>query len=360
MEHYKSRNNDFFHFTNPHDDISEMDDDDYDELRYYDLDDDRSCDFNFHNFRPIGITPSPPPTSQTSGVMNQTNTDTTSMEHATFHNRAFIFHLDNTMKNISDKLQHTIEDIDTRISNLEDETCKLDKHIDDVKNSAEKYHGTTHMKLMQMQNVLQEVQDGVLFIRDKHEIAETQLQLAKLKASKRNKVTAPPTNPQQQQPSNSLPFSQPVSYQPPPLFPHFTQSYPLNSFQGVISPQHRPLLSQISQETPKVSSFRYSSSVRSSRNYKSEFHAKYMPEFASNYNYTPVEPKPLPHVLPTADYVEDGSSSESSTIPVDDIIDKVASMGFRRDLVRASVRKLTENGSSVDLNLVLDRMMNNK
>lgn len=57
MEHYKSRNNDYFHFTNPRDDVSELDDDDvYDESQYYDVDDDdRSCDFNFSTYRPLGF-----------------------------------------------------------------------------------------------------------------------------------------------------------------------------------------------------------------------------------------------------------------------------------------------------------------
>ncbi|XP_042499385.1 protein transport protein sec31-like [Macadamia integrifolia] len=68
----------------------------------------------------------------------------------------------------------------------------------------------------------------------------------------------------------------------------------------------------------------------------------------------------LPHALPTATGVG-GSSSSSSTgnrVPVDDVVDKVATMGFSREQVRATVRKLTENGQSVDLNVVLDKLMN--
>ncbi|CAH1423290.1 unnamed protein product [Lactuca virosa] len=407
MEHYKSRNNDFFHFTNPHDDASELDDDDdYDELQYDDVDDDRSCDFNFYNFRPIGIgsTSYPPPNSQPSGVMNENDTVTTSMEKlGTFDYGALFFHLDNTMKNLSDKLHHTIEGIGTQISSLEDETCKIDNHVEDLKNFTEKYHGTTHMKLKKMHNVLQEVQDDVLFLKDKHEIAETKLQLAKLQGSKRDKEPAAQTNPHHQQPLPSPQSSfhtplTPLLNQPPSngvtfsqdsQVPHFTQSYLPNSSQGILSPQNHPFLSHHSQETSKMSSFshsepdRWGSSqeheeglshfmhVQSSRNYKSEFHAKYMPEFASfsnnelpfpsNYTHTP-EAQPLPHALPTAVDVEDRLSTEGNgnTIPVDDIVDKVTAMGFRRDLVRASVRKLTENGSSVDLNTVLDKMMNNK
>ncbi|XP_037493217.1 arginine-glutamic acid dipeptide repeats protein isoform X2 [Jatropha curcas] len=69
----------------------------------------------------------------------------------------------------------------------------------------------------------------------------------------------------------------------------------------------------------------------------------------------------LQHAIPTASSVDSESSSGGSgnTIPVDDVVDKVVGMGFRRDLVRATVKKLTENGQSVDLNIVLDKLMHN-
>lgn len=90
--------------------------------------------------------------------MNENDTVTTSMEKlGTFDYGALFFHLDNTMKNLSDTLHHTIEGIGTQISSLEDETCKIDNHVEDLKNFTEKYHGTTHMKLRKMHNVLQEV-----------------------------------------------------------------------------------------------------------------------------------------------------------------------------------------------------------
>ena len=68
----------------------------------------------------------------------------------------------------------------------------------------------------------------------------------------------------------------------------------------------------------------------------------------------------LPQALPTASAVGGGSGSSGTgnRVPVDDVIDKVSSMGFPRDHVRATVRKLTENGQSVDLNIVLDKLMN--
>lgn len=68
---------------------------------------------------------------------------------------------------------------------------------------------------------------------------------------------------------------------------------------------------------------------------------------------------PTAQLLPQATPVASGSSSSSGNrVPIDDVVEKVATMGFSRDQVRATVRKLTENGQSVDLNVVLDKLMN--
>lgn len=68
----------------------------------------------------------------------------------------------------------------------------------------------------------------------------------------------------------------------------------------------------------------------------------------------------LPHVVPAASGVSDrsGSAGTGSKVPIDDVIDRVTSMGFPREHVRATVRKLTDNGQAVDLNVVLDKLMN--
>ena len=68
----------------------------------------------------------------------------------------------------------------------------------------------------------------------------------------------------------------------------------------------------------------------------------------------------LPHALPMASNVDSGSSTSGirNSLRVEDVIDNVVAMGFRRDTVRATVRKMTENGQSVDLNVVLDKLMN--
>ncbi|KAK0588693.1 hypothetical protein LWI29_004236 [Acer saccharum] len=68
----------------------------------------------------------------------------------------------------------------------------------------------------------------------------------------------------------------------------------------------------------------------------------------------------LPHAVPTASGVSGGSvsSGTGNRVPLDDVIDRVTTMGFPRDHVRATVRKMTESGQSVDLNMVLDKLMN--
>lgn len=68
----------------------------------------------------------------------------------------------------------------------------------------------------------------------------------------------------------------------------------------------------------------------------------------------------LPHAVPTVSGASGGSGSSGTgnKVPFDDVVDKVTSMGFSRDQVRATVRKMTESGQSVDLNMVLDKLMN--
>lgn len=71
----------------------------------------------------------------------------------------------------------------------------------------------------------------------------------------------------------------------------------------------------------------------------------------------------LPQALPTASAVGAGSGpgaggGTGNRVPIDDVVDRVTTMGFSRDQVRATVRKLTENGQAVDLNVVLDKLMN--
>ncbi|KAK4264375.1 hypothetical protein QN277_025563 [Acacia crassicarpa] len=71
-------------------------------------------------------------------------------------------------------------------------------------------------------------------------------------------------------------------------------------------------------------------------------------------------PKALPHALPMAMDVTEASSSggTESKASIEDIVENAVAMGFRRNAVKATVKKLTENGQQVDLNLVLDKLIN--
>uniref|UniRef100_A0A0D9Y3U4 DUF1421 domain-containing protein n=1 Tax=Oryza glumipatula TaxID=40148 RepID=A0A0D9Y3U4_9ORYZ len=68
---------------------------------------------------------------------------------------------------------------------------------------------------------------------------------------------------------------------------------------------------------------------------------------------------PTAQILPQAVPINSSpSGSSGNRVPVDDVVEKVATMGFSREQVRATVRRLTENGQNVDLNVVLDKLMN--
>ncbi|PKI59103.1 pollen-specific leucine-rich repeat extensin-like protein 1 [Punica granatum] len=68
----------------------------------------------------------------------------------------------------------------------------------------------------------------------------------------------------------------------------------------------------------------------------------------------------LPQALPTVSIKDPQRSPDRSTNkePADDVVDRVVGMGFRRDVVRATVKRLEDGGQPVDLNVVLDILTN--
>ncbi|XP_054804556.1 uncharacterized protein LOC129307714 isoform X2 [Prosopis cineraria] len=70
-------------------------------------------------------------------------------------------------------------------------------------------------------------------------------------------------------------------------------------------------------------------------------------------------PRVLPRALPVALDVNEASSSggTESSVSIEEIVENAVAMGFRRNAVKAAVGKLTENEQSVDLNLVLDKLI---
>nr|XP_043606917.1 putative uncharacterized protein DDB_G0294196 [Erigeron canadensis] len=221
----------------------------------------------------------------------------------------------------------------------------------------------------------------------------------------------PPQQYQLQPPPKASPPSPQPQYQPPNHM-QYSQPPPM-SLQHPNPTQSQPSLSHHSEELAYSSSQSYPPNVRQpsggppqqfqgnpSQMYESPagrtgqgFPAQYGPSAGFNepYNYggsqygggSPVKSQQhsprnmgpgggsgypqlptariLPQALPTAAAATGGSGGSSSgsgnRVPIDDVVDKVTHMGFPRDQVRATVRKLTENGQAVDLNVVLDKLM---
>ncbi|KAM7273974.1 hypothetical protein ACFE04_028638 [Oxalis oulophora] len=104
-----------------------------------------------------------------------------------------------------------------------------------------------------------------------------------------------------------------------------------------------------------------SSSYDRSTAKNSQLHTSSNPSVRSGYKELPTA-KVLPHAIPTAVIVDNKKDSGVSRekAPVDDVVGQIVAMGFRRDLVRSTLKKLMENKKSVDLNVVLDAVMNNR
>ncbi|EFH60534.1 hypothetical protein ARALYDRAFT_477359 [Arabidopsis lyrata subsp. lyrata] len=188
----------------------------------------------------------------------------------------------------------------------------------------------------------------------------------------------PPKQPPQTQTQHQPP------YQPPPSSgynPGEQQPYPMQSYPPIPPHQQPPAGSSPSQHfynPPQPQPSMYDGAGgRSNSGFPSGYSSEPYPYSgspmssakpphisSSGTGYSQLSnSRPLPHALPImVSAVSSGGGSSSprleSRAPIDDVIDRVTTMGFPRDQVRATVRKLTENGQAVDLNVVLDKLMN--
>ncbi|XP_068639001.1 altered inheritance of mitochondria protein 3-like [Aristolochia californica] len=414
---------------------------------------------------------------------------------------------DRFMQKYTDNLLHAMDGFSARLSQIETRTHHLESSIDDLKVSIGNHHGSTDERLGQLENILREVHSGVQVLLGKQEIAEAQIQLPKLQASKavdqsRETPNTTHTDGLQQSsqsvqppPPPPVPLPQPTSLPPPnvppppasqqnplpppvsfpsqliqsqmPLAPSLPrdpyyqslgqpldttqtqfqipsqqhQSVPHQPYQHIsysqpsqlppqqqsivpVTPQLQPQfshhpdehaymappppsyppnmrapapLSQPPSGSPPPQQFYEPNShiSESSRNRSGSGQVPFLagygppppgpnlsesypnsgsryggsvkqqglsspsaPSGGSGYSRLPTA-QLLPQPIPTASSFGSGSTTGGSgnRVPMDDVVDKVTTMGFSRDQVRATVRKLTENGQSVDLNVVLDKLM---
>ncbi|RLN24802.1 class E vacuolar protein-sorting machinery protein HSE1-like [Panicum miliaceum] len=430
--------------------------------------------------------------------------------------------IDRTMKKYSDNLLHALEGVSSRLSQMESRTHHLETSVDDSKLTIGNYNGSTDGKLRHLENMLREVQAGVQILRDKQEIVETQLQLAKFQTPKtdtqssensgsgqagsQQQPAAPPQvamQPQHQvltpsqppalpalpapnappppptlqsqppsqfpshlqhsqlpsvptvasvpsvpalprdayyapsaQPTETMhqqyqappvpqpqaPPATPQQYQTPSQFPQYSQPPQASKRQPFNSPC-TPAPQQPEETMPHAPTQNYPPNARAPSPYMQQpsgpappYYAQQNPSmyeppasrpnpgssygsggygpqggggFSESYGYTgspshrgnagmkpssPFAPSsggsgnygsgrlPTAQILPQAVPISSSSPSGSSgnRVPLDDVVEKVATMGFSREQVRATVRRLTENGQNVDLNVVLDRLMNGR
>lgn len=430
--------------------------------------------------------------------------------------------IDQTMKKYADNLLHVLEGVSARLTQLDARTRNLESSVDDLKVSVGSNHASTDGKMRQVENILREVQSGILVLKDKQEMLEAQMQHGKLQGSKVDQpsesrstvhteavhqsasaslqshiqhpsppVTFPqsvpplpstiappalqqnlspatqqnlPAAPQQNLPpavqlpnqflqsqnptvsqrdpyhpipgqTQDVPSQQyPVpptqqSQAPPPAPPHQPyQPTPPPSYSQPPQPQYSqppqlPLsqssLGHLPEETAYMPSQNYPPNLRQpasqtpsvsppSQTYYGAppSHLYESPPSRPNSGFPtgygthsgPNEPHPyggppsqyvsgstikpqqhssammhsggsgylqlpsarvLPQSIPSASGASGGPGSPGTgnRVPIDDVVAKVASMGFPRDHVRATVQKMTENGQSVDLNKVLDKLM---
>lgn len=496
--------------------------------------------YEFHPIRPIGSSSSPPMSNADSSnvggarVWNSADSKTNtgirnygsleSMEPAKVivekdgsrFDSTLVSEIDHTMKKYTDNLLHALDGVSARISQLETRTRQIENSVDDLKLSVGNNFGGTDGKLRQLENILREVHTEVQVIRDKQEIVEAKLEVAKLQVSKVEQqvdthntlpmeslqpaasapqhspqqqyfpaalaqplptlppLDAPPHPPQQNLPPQvqlpnqlslnqissgppresyipapgqapeipsqqyQMPLPQQLQISPPPLPQQQYQSAPQPQYsQPPLPPQshlslppvnpsqppqpqhqHQPPLGHHIEEPTFIPQQSFPPnivkppSLPSSGALPQQFygaapnmyeqpsnrpgpgfsgaygpssgHGEPYPHSSSFSQYGSGSPRKsqqlpptmsqsggsgypqlptariLPQALPTASAVGGSSSSAGSgnRVPVDDVVEKVTHMGFPREQVRETVRKLTDNGQAVDLNVVLDKLMN--
>ncbi|KAJ8753559.1 hypothetical protein K2173_022800 [Erythroxylum novogranatense] len=210
--------------------------------------------------------------------------------------------IDKKMKDYSDFVLHSLECLSTRVSQLESRAFQLENAIDDLKEAIEMYSMKRDRKQKELEDML--IQGVVKDLKEEPELARPQLSKNDPQLEKQDRtgkpgqtLPVPVTLPQAHSPSSSapnLPHQTPTMAAPetvPP--PHIIPEGMLHSFSAA-----GPVLLNV---TPQIVTP------------KQEFYFR----------------------GPWSDTVARGHRRE-----VDDVIGKFVTMGFHRELVRTTVKKL--------------------
>ncbi|KAK6924816.1 UBA-like domain DUF1421 [Dillenia turbinata] len=327
----------------------------------------------FNNINPFSVSHSQDSTLKAYGSVGQFDS---------VGNRILVSVIDHKMKEHSEILRQRVDSLTTRLSQLERRMCNIETSMDDFKSSAAFHYGRTERNLKHLETMFNQVQDGVKCVKDKQEILETQLELARFQMLQtgmnlQNQTSAEslgnssqPESLSEQEDSNhdlialSPPCGQPCL--PPVQTPQLEFPPPV-----VLHPWSPPSMLPLepghcmdstdpwhSEQVSSMTTLNASKINDTYGGYSSCFgnscedQSRSMLDGSSHLRLPIV--RLLPEALPT------DSSDAQKSVAIDDIAEKVIAMGFRRDLVRSTVRKLLENGQKVELNLVLDTLMGNK
>ncbi|KAK6920663.1 UBA-like domain DUF1421 [Dillenia turbinata] len=221
--------------------------------------------------------------------------------------------IDHKMKEHAEILLQRVDSLTTRLSQLERRMCNIKTSMDDFKSSAAFNYGRTERNLKHLETMFNQNQTSPQSLDNSSQLESLSAQ----EDSNRDLISLTP------------PTREPCL--PPMQTPHHEFSPPI-----VLHPWLQRSMSGNS------SCFGNSNKDQSRSMFDGSTHFR-----------LPIV-RLLPEALPT------DSSDAQRSVAIDDIVEKAIAMGFRRDFVSSTVKKLLEDGQKVELNLVLDTLMGNE
>lgn len=148
--------------------------------------------------------------------------------------------VEKTMKKYADNLMRFLEGISSRLSQLELYCYNVDKSVGELRSDFSRDREELDSRLKSVEKHLQEVHRSVQILRDKHELAETQKELAKLQLVQKESPSSSQSNEERASPlasdSRTDNTSEMPSQQLALALPHQLTAQP----QPVAPPSHAP------------------------------------------------------------------------------------------------------------------------
>ncbi|GJV08952.1 oleosin 18.2 kDa [Tanacetum coccineum] len=258
----------------------------------------------------------------------------------TYDKAALISDIDKAMKKHTDSLATILQGVNARLTQMESKSLQLENSVIDLKVTIGNNQLATFAKLWQIENKVKEV-------KDKHEILEARLRLSALKADQRPETQfLSHLESLRQVTPTANPFDDSY-FQPPSGNP-----YELPQLQLQLQPHQQPQLTMSAPPLPHLLD-------EPEQQQQQQLSRPNSDPSSQNVASSSSAPQ-VPQACVAGSAVAGASGSTSSSVkkdPTEDVVDKVSVMGFPKAMVRETVKKLTETGQTVDLNVVLDKLM---